>query len=129
MPTNRKMRDLIVANADLLVEAGFPQPVQDLCAHVTAVEIVTAAEEAKMWLAPLIPHPKDSYVSYVRRTFATLKLEQQQLLGLTSGAVVRSLRGLACRPCPPGCHRQAGDGTQGVASLSWVCPPVAGRAG
>ena len=82
MPSNRKMRDLIVENADLLVEAEVPQVLRDFCAHVSSVEIVLAAEAEAEGTKEraLIPHPGAAYVQYVRETFAALKLEQQQLL-------------------------------------------------
>lgn len=79
-PANRRMRDLIFAYADLLVEAEVPEPVRDFCAHVSAQEIVLAAEDEGARERTLIGHPGDAYVSYVRRTFAALKTEQAQLL-------------------------------------------------
>ena len=80
MPANRKMRDLIVENADLLVETEIPQVLRDFCAHVTSAEIILAAEAEGISERPLIPHPGAAYVKYVRKTFVALKLEQQQLL-------------------------------------------------
>ncbi|MEU8152727.1 hypothetical protein AB0B94_03560 [Micromonospora sp. NPDC048986] len=80
-PANRRMRDLILAHADLVVEVEVPEPLRDFCAHVAAQEIVRVAEVeegAREWA--LIRHPGDAYVSYVRRTFAYLKREQAQLL-------------------------------------------------
>ncbi|WP_218107508.1 hypothetical protein [Micromonospora peucetia] len=80
-PANRRMRDLIFAYADLVVEAEVPEPLRDFCAHVAALEIVRAAEsEEGARQRALIDHPGDAYVSYVRRTFAALKHEQAQLL-------------------------------------------------
>jgi hypothetical protein len=80
MPTNRKMRDLIVEHADLLVETEVPQALRDFCAHVTSIEIVIAAETKGMTEPPLISHPGAAYVTYVRNCFTALKLEQRKLL-------------------------------------------------
>ncbi|MEU5961659.1 hypothetical protein ABZ777_10690 [Micromonospora parva] len=79
-PTNRQMRDLIFAHADLLVETAVPEPLRDFCAHVASQEIVRAAEAEGIHQDALIQHPGDAYVSYVRSTFLLLKKEQDQLL-------------------------------------------------
>jgi hypothetical protein len=44
MPVNRRMRELIMDHADLLVEADVPEPLLDFCAHVTSLEVILAAE-------------------------------------------------------------------------------------
>ena len=80
MPANRRMRDLIVENADLLVGTEVPQVLRDFCAHVTSAEVILIAEAKGKSERPLIPHPGAAYVDYVRKTFISLKLEQQQLL-------------------------------------------------
>ncbi|WP_197281384.1 hypothetical protein [Micromonospora sp. NRRL B-16802] len=80
-PANRRMSDLILAHADLVVEVEVPAPLRDFCAHVAAQEILRVAEfEEGVRERALIRHPGDAYVSYVRRTFANLKKEQAQLL-------------------------------------------------
>lgn len=84
-PTNHRMRDLIFAHADLLVEAEVPEPLRDFCAHVAALEIVRAAEAEGIHEDPLVEHPGDAYVSYVRSTFYMLKKEQAQLLRQSIG--------------------------------------------
>lgn len=80
MPANRRMRDLIVEHADLLVETDVPQPLRDFCAHVTSLEIVQAAEAEGVNEGALIKHPGNAYISYVRDAYASLKKEQQRLL-------------------------------------------------
>ena len=82
MPFNRRMRDLIVEHADLLVEVDVPQPLRDFCAHVTALEVVIIAERDNEKERALIGHPGAAYVEYVRDTFASLKNEQQRLLSI-----------------------------------------------
>jgi hypothetical protein len=79
MPANRKMRDLIVEHADLLIGAVFPQALKDFCAHVASLEIVLASEAGGARIGSLIPHPGDPYVTYVRDSFAQLKTDQQHL--------------------------------------------------
>jgi hypothetical protein len=79
-PANRLMRDLILAHADLLVEPEVPQPLRDFCAHVSALEIACVAESDGLSERPLIAHPGDSFTSYISRTFADLKKEQELLL-------------------------------------------------
>lgn len=80
MPVNRKMRDLIIEHADLLVETDVPQPLRDFCAHVTSLEVVLAVEKMGREERALIRHPGSAYVRYVSNTFSHLKSEQQRLL-------------------------------------------------
>lgn len=80
MPTNRKIRDLIIEHADLLVETDVPVPLRDFCAHVTALELVIAAEADNNEESILISHPGAAFVTYVRDAFSQLKSEQQRLL-------------------------------------------------
>lgn len=83
MPANLKMRDLIIENADLLIEIDFPKPLQDFCAHVTSYEVFLSSEKDGIGGRALIRHPGSTYVKYVRDSFARLKAEQLQLLHLT----------------------------------------------
>lgn len=80
MPANRRMRDLIIEHADLLVEPEVPKPLRDFCAHVTSLEIVMAAEVEGLKECALISHPGATFIAYVRNTFVFLKKEQHQLL-------------------------------------------------
>lgn len=92
MPANRRMRDLIIEHADLLVETDVPQSLRDFCAHVTSVDIVLAAEAEESKEVALIKHPGVAYISYVRRTYGYLKEEQQQLLPKRASRGPRALR-------------------------------------
>jgi hypothetical protein len=85
MPANRKMRDLIVEHADLLIEPEIPESLRLFCAHVAASE-VTLVETSEGGARPdiLIRHPGASYVTYVRNSFKTLKADQLRLLGLNT---------------------------------------------
>jgi hypothetical protein len=86
MPANVRMRDLILEHADLIIEAGMPDPLLAFCAHVSAYEVLLQPETAPAPLAegPLIGHPGDIYIHYVDRSFAALKAEQARLLELTA---------------------------------------------
>lgn len=80
IPANRKMRDLIIEHADLLVESEVPQPLKEFCAHVSSQEIIMAGEREGARADILIRHPGTTYVSYVANTYLDLKREQRQLL-------------------------------------------------
>jgi hypothetical protein len=80
LPINRRMRDLIIEHAHLLVESDVPQPLRDFCAHVASLEIILAAEVEGIRERALIVHPGTPYVSYIRSSFEYLKGEQQHLL-------------------------------------------------
>lgn len=80
MPTNRRMRDLIIEHADLLLETDVPLPLREFCAHVASLEVVQAAEAQGLHEPTLIDHPGEAYVNYVKDTFQHLKLEQKRLL-------------------------------------------------
>jgi hypothetical protein len=86
MPANVKMRELILAHADLIIEAELPPPLLAFCAHVSTYEVMLQSG-TKSGLAAgskLIGHPGASYVDYVDRSFAALKAEQARLLSLTA---------------------------------------------
>ena len=83
MPANKKMRDLIVSHADLLIEPDVPAPLQDFCAHVSSYEVLLSTEGRDVGRKALIRHPGGPYVDYVRNSFARLKAEQHRLLDLT----------------------------------------------
>lgn len=88
MPTNARMRDLIMQHADLLTEAVFPAVLRDFCAHVGSCEVLaesgigigTGGRAAALTAPVHISHPGSEFVDYVRQSFAQLKAEQQRLL-------------------------------------------------
>ncbi|MFD8130079.1 hypothetical protein [Streptomyces mirabilis] len=84
MPTNFRMRDLIVEHADLLIETETPEPLRDFCAHVASMEVLLSDETESSTRNPLIRHPGAAYVDYVRTAFTQLKNEQQQILRAVS---------------------------------------------
>jgi hypothetical protein len=84
-PANRRMKDLIMAHADLVVQERMPDQLLAFCAHVTAYEVLLATgrpDETNH--TALIQHPGQPYVDYVRSAFTDLKHEQVRLLRLTS---------------------------------------------
>lgn len=87
MPANRKMRDLIVQNSDLLLEDELPAPLLAFCAHVAAYEVFLGVESQTMGALSahaLISHPGVAYVTYIQESFRKLKVEQANLLRLTA---------------------------------------------
>jgi hypothetical protein len=96
MPTNRAMRDLIVAHAELLIETEMPGPLMDLCAHVAAYEIVLLETSPDLKREPLFRHPGAPFVDYTRSSFAALKAQQRALLRQSAPRVSR--KGAAADP-------------------------------
>jgi hypothetical protein len=87
MPANRTMCDVILHNADLLVETTFPEPLRAFCAHVAAYEVLlSVGSEEDIPARALVDHPGERYVDYVRRSFLALKAEQVRLLGVPTPA-------------------------------------------
>jgi hypothetical protein len=90
MPTNIRIRDLIVEHADLILEVDFPGPLRDFCAHVGSCEAIFAESAAGGGASggartPVhIGHPGSEFVNYVHRSVLRLKGEQQRLLASRS---------------------------------------------
>ncbi|MFE7035442.1 hypothetical protein ACFU9Y_34555 [Streptomyces sp. NPDC057621] len=80
MPANRRMFDLIIEHADLILESDFPAPLREFCAHVVSMDVVFAAEADGHVRRALIGHPGAAYVDYVRESFLRLKREQRHIL-------------------------------------------------
>jgi hypothetical protein len=82
MPTNVKIRDLIVQHADLMIGDGVPQIFQDFCSHVASYEVLLAEPTGPTGLtgSALMAHPGTPFVEYVRECFTGLKAKQAALL-------------------------------------------------
>src|SRR3954447_9762693 len=67
MPLNRRMRDVVVGHADLIVEDDIPQCLLDLCAHVSAYEAILAQWERDDFHEnkPPLPFPRQALNDYV----------------------------------------------------------------
>ncbi|MFF4576197.1 hypothetical protein [Streptomyces sp. NPDC001410] len=81
MPTNRRIRDLVVEHADLIIETETPKPLVDFCAHVLSLEVAIMEEAEGVNRRALIAHPGDDFTSYVHDSYIRLKNQQQHLLG------------------------------------------------
>ncbi|WP_197710495.1 hypothetical protein [Streptomyces malaysiensis] len=79
MPTNRRIRYLIIEHADLIIETETPKPLLDFCAHVLSVEVAITEEAEGVNRRALIAHPGDDFISYVHDSF--IRHQQQRLLG------------------------------------------------
>jgi hypothetical protein len=80
MPTNRRMRELILNNAHLIVEPELPEPLRVFCAHVAALEVAAALREARGGSAEtLVHHPGRSLNEYLDSAYTGLKREQARL--------------------------------------------------
>ncbi|MEU0515919.1 hypothetical protein [Amycolatopsis sp. NPDC006125] len=83
LPTLRSMRDLVVQNADLLIEPEVPEVLLQLCAHVSGYEITVARWEQGDHSEHLsiVHYPADELAAYINRSFTLLKAAQARLLG------------------------------------------------
>ncbi|MEU7030640.1 hypothetical protein AB0A60_28620 [Streptomyces sp. NPDC046275] len=83
LPNIQKMRDVIVAKADLLIEEEMPPVLLALCAHVSGYEITAARWAAGEFAAykSVIQYPGPELREYTTTRFARLKKQQASLLG------------------------------------------------
>lgn len=91
MPANRKMKDTIIHNAELLVEEEIPKCLLDLCAHVSSYEALQArwgAGDYRDHLA-LVNFPTEVR-EYAKSAFLRLKAEQGRLIGIKQSAAART---------------------------------------
>ena len=80
MPANKKMRDVIVQHADLLLDNDMPQVLQDFCAHVASYEVLLSRMDQPSVERAVVRHPGKPYVSYVQTSYAALRKERERLL-------------------------------------------------
>jgi hypothetical protein len=87
MPLDRKMMDIVVTHADLLVDQEFPSCLEDLCAHVVCYEPVIERWRQEnvdsIALADnvsVIDFPAAEVQAYVKRCYDSLKREQTRLI-------------------------------------------------
>jgi hypothetical protein len=82
LPISKRMRDLLLENADLLIAFEFPEEVKSFCAHVAAAEVATASPSFELTRKKLwINHPGTPFVRYVRNSYHTLKKQHSALVG------------------------------------------------
>jgi hypothetical protein len=82
MPGNRRLREVIVSKADLLIDNDLPACLTAFCAHVSGWEVALRRWEDgdHSITGSAIPFPAE-LDEYARTSFLTLKQEQMRLLG------------------------------------------------
>jgi len=87
MPLNRRMAEVVINHADLLIEDRLPACLQDLCAHVVCYEAVIAQWQEKGFHSSerqdhlsVNLFPRETLEPYVTNSFETLKREQNRLI-------------------------------------------------
>ncbi|WP_222269009.1 hypothetical protein [Modestobacter marinus] len=80
-PGNRRIHELVVTKAHLLVDDRMPDRLLDFCAHTVGYDVVLSRWKDDDFTrhTSLIPHPK-GIEDYVRQSFVSLKQEQAELL-------------------------------------------------
>jgi hypothetical protein len=83
VPNIRKLRQIVVDKADLLVESTMPPVLLDLCAHVAACEILVAQWNSGDYTNHLaiVRYPGAGLLDYAEESFKRLKERQTRLLG------------------------------------------------
>lgn len=83
MPSNRRMYELVVTRAHLLLGEQMHQSVLDFCAHVAYYEVLVSRWKVDDYseLTSPLEWPA-GFREYVRKSFADLKSQQQKLLAL-----------------------------------------------
>jgi hypothetical protein len=83
MPMNRRMRDVVVSRADLLIEETIADCLLELCAHVAAYEAILAswAQDRFDDHKPALRFPRAELEAYAADSFRRLKEEQTRLIG------------------------------------------------
>ncbi|MFJ9433862.1 hypothetical protein ACIRQY_29995 [Streptomyces sp. NPDC101490] len=83
-PTAQKMREIITTRGDLIIGGEMPPVVLEFCAHAATYDALLAnwsgADPSK---STLIRHPGSRFLSYVRESYESLKVEQALLLKAT----------------------------------------------
>jgi hypothetical protein len=83
MPINLRLEQLVINNADLLIETEMPPCLLDLCAHVAAYKAVLKrwAREDFSEHTSVINFPRGPLRRYLEPAYRRLKAEQAELLG------------------------------------------------
>jgi hypothetical protein len=86
-PLNRRMAEVVISHADLLIEDQLPECLQDLCAHVVCYEAILARwQEKNFRSAERQDHLsvnfflRETLEPYAIRSFEALKQEQNKLI-------------------------------------------------
>ncbi|MBK5990994.1 hypothetical protein JHN53_04950 [Streptomyces sp. MBT58] len=80
-PRAQQIREIVTTRGDLIIEREMPSVVLDFCAHAATYDALLADwETVAVNDSTLIRHPGSSFLSYVRESYITLKVEQEELL-------------------------------------------------
>jgi hypothetical protein len=85
MQINLRSVEIISERPDLLIGAGMPQCLADLCGHVLALKAVLASWEDDPNFVPQTPAYPASLLGYLVSSFGALKEEQVKLLRAIAG--------------------------------------------
>jgi hypothetical protein len=87
-PGNRRIYELIVTKAHLLIDDQMPDVLLDLCAHTVAFDVLVSRWSKKDYgrHTSVIPHPGGPLDEYARKSFTRLKKEQERLLKMRAHA-------------------------------------------
>ncbi|WP_027342074.1 hypothetical protein [Hamadaea tsunoensis] len=79
-PSNKRIYEILMTKADLLVDETMPACISEFCSHVTSYDVVMAGwENGSQELFAAIDYPPD-FTTYVRNTYTSLKRRQAALL-------------------------------------------------
>jgi len=83
LPNIRKIRDVVINKADLLVESSMPPVLLDLCAHVSGYEITVHRWGQGEYTehGSVVAYPGPALDDYATTSFGRLKQQQARLLG------------------------------------------------
>ncbi|WP_203182413.1 hypothetical protein [Streptomyces pratensis] len=85
-PTAQKMREIITTRGDLIIGGEMPPVVLEFCAHAATYDALLANwNGAGPSKSTLIRHPGSRFLSYVRESYESLKVEQALLLKAARG--------------------------------------------
>ncbi|MFD5553726.1 hypothetical protein ACFWIA_07785 [Streptomyces sp. NPDC127068] len=80
-PRAQQIREIVTARGDLIIEREMPAVVLEFCAHAATYDALLADwDTAAVNDSTPIRHPGSSFLSYVRESYITLKIEQEELL-------------------------------------------------
>lgn len=79
-PANKRVFELLMASADLLIDETMPECISRFCSHVTSYDVVISGWEKKSQeLFAAVDYPPE-FTEYVRDAYALLKRRQARLL-------------------------------------------------
>jgi hypothetical protein len=91
-PSNRRLFELLMTKADLLVDETMPECISAFCSHVTSYDVVlTGWDKGSEELFAAVDYPPE-FTEYVRTSYMLLKRRQAKLLAETHSNPFLSLR-------------------------------------